>query len=223
MKCSLAPGVLVVGVLAVSALAACSKDEASSLVARTVDAAVAPAAPKNLDLAKAALVTAQAKYAKHEVVDADCAPLKSLEADLAKDTTPDAVKTRREIDVFCGIDVTLEGAVTTLKGDQEKLTAALKKKDRTTEQMYAATVKDGCASIKQQLETLPVNCAGGALTLCALAILLGLRPSVPDAVDLGLLHLLFPLLLLPESVQVDDVAGHRSRGYGHQRCMVEHP
>ena len=168
MKCSLAPGVLVVGVLAASALAACSKDEASSLVARTVDAAVAPAAPKNLDLAKAALVTAQAKYAKHEVVDADCAPLKSLEADFAKDTTPDAVKTRREIDVFCGIDVTLKGAVTTLKGDQEKLTAALKKKDRTTEQMYAATVKDGCASIQKQLESLAADHLDGEPKVVAL-------------------------------------------------------
>lgn len=146
--------VLVIGLLAVSALAACSKDDASSAPSKTVDAAPAPVAPKNLDLAKAALASARAKYAKHEVVDADCAPLKSLEADFAKDTSPDAVKTTREIDVFCEIDVTLAGAVTTLKGDNDKLTAAVKKKDHTTEQMYAATVKDGCASIHQQLETL---------------------------------------------------------------------
>jgi len=151
----MARSVIVIGLLAWSALAACSKEEASSSAAKTVDAAAAaPAPPKNLDLAKAALVTAKAKYAKHEVVDAECAPIKSLEADFAKDPSPEAVKTRREIDVFCGIDVTLEGAVTTLKTDNEKLTAALKKKDRTTEQMYAATVKDGCASIRQQLETL---------------------------------------------------------------------
>jgi hypothetical protein len=145
---------LVVGLLAVSTLAACSKDDTSTAASKAVDASVAPVAPKNLDLAKAALVTARAKYAKHEVVEADCAPLKSLEADFAKDPLPDAVKTVREIDVFCDIDVTLEGAVTTLKGDQEKLAAALKKKDRTTEQMYTATVKDGCASIRKQLETL---------------------------------------------------------------------
>ena len=153
----MAHSVLVVGLLAVSALAACSKDETSSPASKTVDASAAPAPPKNLDLARAALVAAKAKHARHEVVDADCAPLKSLEADFAKDTSPDAVKTTREIDVFCAIDVTLEGAVATLKGDQEKLTAALKKKDRAAEQMYAATVKDGCASIRKQLETLATD------------------------------------------------------------------
>jgi hypothetical protein len=144
-----------VGLLAVCALAACSKDDSGGAAAKGVDAApAAPPAPKNLDLAKAALVTAKAKYAKHEVVDAECAPLKSLEADFAKDPAPEAIKTAREIDVFCGIDVKLEGAVATLKGDNDKLAAAVKKKDRTTEQMYAATVKDGCASIRSQLETL---------------------------------------------------------------------
>lgn len=153
----MAHSVLVVGLLAVSALAACSKDDTSSPAPKTVDAGAAPVAPKNLDLARAALVAAKAKHARHEVVDADCAPLKSLEADFAKDTSPDAVKTTREIDVFCEIDVALEGAVTTLKGDQEKLTAASKKKDRATEQMYAATVKDGCASIRKQLESLAAD------------------------------------------------------------------
>ncbi|CAN5925249.1 hypothetical protein BH11MYX4_BH11MYX4_42490 [soil metagenome] len=150
----MAHSVLMVGLFAVSALAACSKDDTSSAASKAVDAAAAPVAPKNLDLARAALVAAKAKYARHEVVDADCVPLKSLEADFAKDTSPDAVKATREIDVFCEIDVTLEGAVATLKGDDEKLKAALKKKDRATEQMYAATVKDGCASIRKQLETL---------------------------------------------------------------------
>jgi hypothetical protein len=154
----MAQRVLVVGLLAVSTLAACSKDDAIRADAKnTVDAAVAPAAPKNLDLAKAALVSARAKYAKHEVVEADCGPLQSLKADFAKHTSPDAVKTAREIDVFCEIDVTLEGAVKTLKGDHEKLTAALKKKDRTTEQMYTATVKDGCASIRKQLDSLAID------------------------------------------------------------------
>lgn len=153
MRRRVAHGVVVVGLLAATTLAACSKEDASP-APRTVDAGAATAAPKNLDLARAALVTAKAKYAKHEVVDADCAPLKSLEADFAKDTSPDAVKTTREIDAFCEIDVKLEGAVTTLEGDQEKLTAALKKKDRTTEQMYTATVKDGCASVRSQLEAL---------------------------------------------------------------------
>lgn len=148
----------VVGLLAVSALVACSKDDPSSAASKTVDASTAPAAPKNLDLAKAALVSAKSKYAKHEVVgDPDCAPLRSLEADFAKDKSPDAVKTTREIDVFCEIDVKLEGAVTTLKADNEKLAAAVKKKEKTTEQMYAATVKDGCTSIKNQLETLATD------------------------------------------------------------------
>ena len=165
----MAHSVLVVGLLAVSALAACSKDESTNPVAKTVDAGAAPAPPKNLDLAKAALVTAKAKYAKHEVVnDADCAPLKSLEADFAKDTSPDAVKTTREIDVFCEIDVALEGAVTTLKGDQEKLLAASKKKDKATEQMYTATVKDGCASIRRQLETLASEHLDGEPKVAAL-------------------------------------------------------
>ena len=164
----MAHSVLVFGLLAVSTFAACSKDDTSSPPSKAVDAAVAPAAPKNLDLAKAALVTAKAKYAKHEVVDADCAPLKSLEADFAKDTSPDAVKTTREIDVFCEIDVTLEGAVTTLKGDQAKLAAALKNKDRATEQMYTATVKDGCASIRKQLETLASEHLDGEPKVAAL-------------------------------------------------------
>ena len=141
--------------LTVVAAAACTKDDKITPTAlKTTDAGAAAAAPKNLDLAKAALVAAKAKYAKHEVVDADCAPLRSLEADFAQDKSPDAVKTTREIDVFCEIDVKLEGAIATLKGDQEKLTAAQKKKDRSSEQMYAATVKDGCASIRQHLETL---------------------------------------------------------------------
>ena len=148
--------VLVVGWLAVFAVA-CSKDDAGGAGAKAVDASPPPPAPKNLDLAKAALVSAKAKYAKHEVVDADCAPIKSLEADFAKDKSPDAVKTTREIDVFCDIDVKLEGAVATLKGDQDKLTAATKKKDRATIEMYTATVKDSCASIKQQLETLATD------------------------------------------------------------------
>jgi hypothetical protein len=149
--------VIVVGMLAVYAFA-CSKDDKVTPEPKTVDAgAAAPAPPKNLDLAKAALVAAKAKYAKHEVVDADCGPLRSLEADFAQSKTPDALKTTREIDVFCAIDVALEGATKTLKADNDKLTAAVKKKDRTTEQMYAATVKDGCASIRTQLETLATD------------------------------------------------------------------
>ena len=141
---------------------------ASGPASKTVDAATAPATPTSLDLAKAALVTAKAKYAKHEVVDADCAPIKSLEADFAKDKSPDAVKTTREIDVFCDIDVKLEGAVATLKGDQDKLTAATKKKDRATQEMYTATVKDGCASIRQQLETLATDHLDGEPKVAAL-------------------------------------------------------
>jgi len=163
---------VVIGLLVVSALAACSKDDAGGLAgAKAVDAAPAPApiaAPKNLDLARAALVTAKAKYARHEVVDTDCAPIKSLEADFAKDPSPEAVKTVREIDVFCGIDVALEGAVATLKADNEKLAAALKKKDRATEQMYAATVKDGCASTRNQLESLASEHVDGEPKVTAL-------------------------------------------------------
>ena len=150
----MAHSVLVVGLLAGFTVAACAKEDTAPPAAKTLDAAKAPAAPKNLDLAKAALVAAKAKAAKHEAVDAECAPLKSLEADFAKDTSPDAVKTTREINVFCDVDVALEGAVKTLEGDQEKLSAASKKKERATEQMYAATVKDGCASIRKQLESL---------------------------------------------------------------------
>ncbi len=135
----------------------CSKDDKENLIAKVVDAAAdaaPPAGPKNLDLAKAALVKAKAKYAKHEVVDAECPPLKSLEADFADSKDPDAVKTTREIDSFCAIDVTLEGAVATLKTDNGKLTDAVKKKDKTTEQMYAATVKDNCANIRSQLDEI---------------------------------------------------------------------
>src|SRR3954452_9518182 len=101
---------LVVGFVAVLAVAACSKDEQTAPAAAKSAEAAAPPAPKNLDLAKAALVTARAKYAKHEVVDTDCAPIKSLEADFAQDKTPDALKTTREIDVCCDIYVKLEGA-----------------------------------------------------------------------------------------------------------------
>jgi len=54
----MAHSVLVIGLLAVSTLAACSKEDASPAAPKAVDAAVAPAAPKNLDLARAALVTA---------------------------------------------------------------------------------------------------------------------------------------------------------------------
>ena len=96
------------------------------------------------------------------MVEADCGPLRSLEADFAKDTAPEAVKTRREI------DVTLEGAVKTLKADHEKLTAALKKKDKTTEQMYAVTVKDGCASIQKQLDSLRIDHLDGEPKVAAL-------------------------------------------------------
>ena len=161
---------VVIGLFGVSALAACSKDDAGGPArAKAEDAAPATiAAPKNLDLARAALLTAKAKYARHEVVDADCAPIKSLEADFAKDPSPEAVKTVREIDVFCGIDVTLEGAVATLKADNEKLAAAVKKKDRATEQMYAATVKDGCASIRNQLEKLASEHVDGEPKVTAL-------------------------------------------------------
>ena len=69
----MAQSVLVIGLLAVSALSltACSKEDASAAAPKTKDASVAPAAPKNLDLARAALVSARAKYAKHEVVDAE--------------------------------------------------------------------------------------------------------------------------------------------------------
>jgi hypothetical protein len=156
-RCSI--GTVVLALAAVAAVAvlgpACAKDDKIAPEAsKTVDAAATPAAPKNLDIAKLALATAKAKHAKKEVVDAECAPLRSLEADFANDKSPDAVKTTKEIDVFCEIDVKLEGSVATLKGDYEKLTAAQKKKDRPTETMYAATVKNGCASIKQHLETL---------------------------------------------------------------------
>ena len=91
-----------------------------------------------------------------------------LEADFAKDTSPEAIKTTREINVFCDIDVALEGAVKTLKGDQEKLAAAVKKKDRSTEQMYAATVKDGCSSIRKQLEGLAIDKIDGEPKVAAL-------------------------------------------------------
>lgn len=168
----MAQRVLVIGLLALSSLAAlagCSKDETTGSASKAMDAGdAAPAVSPSLDLAKAALVTAKAKYAKHEVADADCAPLRSLEADFAKDKSPAAVKTTREIDVFCDIDVKLEGAVTTLKGDQDKLTAATKKKDKATVQMYEATVKDGCASIKQQLETLATDHLDGEPKVAAL-------------------------------------------------------
>jgi hypothetical protein len=165
----MAQRVLVIGLLAVSALVACSKDETTGSTSKAVDAGdAAPAVSPSLDLAKAALVTAKLKYAKHEVADADCGPLRSLEADFAKDKSPAAVKTTREIDVFCDIDVKLEGAVTTLKGDQDKLTAATKKKDKATVQMYEATVKDGCASIKQQLETLATDHLDGEPKVAAL-------------------------------------------------------
>jgi flagellar hook-length control protein FliK len=147
----------VVGLLSLSA-AACSKDEEKPAPSAKVDAAAAaPAGPKNMDLAKAALATAKAKYAKHEVVDADCAPIRSLEADFAQDKSPEATQTRKEIDAFCEIDVKLEGEVATLKGDQAKLEAAQKKKDRAGEQMYGATVKDGCATVKQHLEGLAAD------------------------------------------------------------------
>jgi hypothetical protein len=161
---------LVVGLLAVSTLGACSKDEATGSASKAADAGDAAAAVSpSLDLAKAALVSAKLKYAKKEVVsDADCAPIRSLEADFAKDKSPAAVKTTREIDVFCDIDVKLEGAVTTLKGDQDKLTAATKKKDKATIQMYEATVKDGCTSIKQQLETLANDHLDGEPKVAAL-------------------------------------------------------
>jgi spore coat protein CotH len=145
--------------LAVVGVAACMKEDKNAPApSKAADAGATVAAPKNLDLARAALVTAKAKYAKHEVVnDADCAPLRSLEADFAQDKSPDAVKTTKEIDAFCEIDVKLEGSVATLKTDQDKLAAAQKKKDKSAVQMYEATVKDGCASIKQQLETLATD------------------------------------------------------------------
>jgi len=142
-----------------SLTAACSKtDDKKVLIDKVVDAAAdasaVAAGPKNLDLAKAALASAKAKYAKKEVVDSECAPLKSLQADFTDSKDPEAVKTSREIDVFCDIDVKLEGAVATLKTDSGKLAEAVKKKDRTTEQMYTATVKDGCSSIREQLAAL---------------------------------------------------------------------
>jgi hypothetical protein len=161
---------IVVGVLAVVSLAACKDEKVTPATSKAVveEAGAAPAAPKNLDLAKAALVVAKAKHAKHEPADADCVPLRSLEADFARDRSPEAVKTTREIDVFCEIDVKLEGSVATLKADQEKLTAAQKKKDRAGQQMYAATVKDGCASIKQHFQTLATDHLDGEPKVAAL-------------------------------------------------------
>src|SRR5688572_1094724 len=149
----------VIAALAAPSLAACSKEEdkktlIDKVVDAAADAAAVPAGPKNLGLAQSALASAKAKYAKKEVVDSECAPLKSLAADFADSKDPEAVKTTREIEIFCGIDVKLEGAVATLKTDNGKLADAFKKKDKTTEQMYAATVKDGCASIKEQLAEL---------------------------------------------------------------------
>jgi hypothetical protein len=159
---------IVVGVLAVLSLAACKDEKIAPETTKAVEAGAGTALPKNLDLAKAAIVVAKAKYAKHEPADADCVPLRSLEADFAGDKAPDAVKTTREIDVFCEIDVKLEGSVATLKADQEKLTAAQKKKDRTGEQMYAATVKDGCASLKQHFQTLATDHLDGEPKVAAL-------------------------------------------------------
>ena len=66
--------------------------------------------------------------------------------------------------------MTLEGAVKTLKADHEKLTAALQKKDKTTEQMYTATVKDGCASIRKQLESLAINHLDGEPKVAVLKV-----------------------------------------------------
>ncbi len=164
---------LVAAVLALSSLSACSKEEdKKTLIDKVTDASgdtgAAPPGPKNLELAKAALVTAKAKYAKKEVVDAECAPIQSLAADFADSKDPEAVKTTREIDVFCRIDVKLEGAVATLKTDNGKLTDAIKKKDKATEQMYTATVKDGCSSIRDQLAELATKKLDGEPKVTAL-------------------------------------------------------
>lgn len=146
--------------LALTSLVGCTKEEdKKTLIDKVVDAAAdanpAPAGPKNLDLAKPALATAKAKYANKQVVnETDCGPLQSLAADFADSKDPEAIKTSKEIAVFCLIDVKLEGAVTTLKTDNGKLADAVKKKDKTTETMYAATVKDGCTSVKGQLDEI---------------------------------------------------------------------
>lgn len=146
---------LLVGSVLAAGVFGCTKDDKPTPApATSAPTDAGTAAPKSLDMAKAALASARAKYAKHEAGDADCAPLTSLAADFATDKSPDAVKTTREVQVFCAIDVKLEGSVATLKADHEKLTAAQKKRDRTGEQMYAATVREGCASIRKQLEFL---------------------------------------------------------------------
>jgi len=147
-------------VLSALSLVGCTKEEdKKTLIDKVVDAAASanppPVGPKNLDLAKPALANAKAKYANKQVVnETDCGPLQSLAADFADSKDPEAIKTSKEIAVFCLIDVKLEGAVTTLKTDNGKLADAVKKKDKTTETMYAATVKDGCSSIKGQLEEI---------------------------------------------------------------------
>lgn len=136
---------------------ACGKEDQKNLIDKVVDAAAdapAPAGPKNLDLAKAALATARAKYAEKKASEADCAPLLSFENDFADSTDPEAVKTRHGIDTFCLIDISLDGAVTTLKADNAKLVDAQQKKDKNTVQMYTATVKDNCTQIKGQLDEL---------------------------------------------------------------------
>src|SRR4051812_43894335 len=109
-RTSMAKRVVVIGWLALALVTACTQEDKAKPEPKAADAATAAAPPKNLDLAKAALVSAKAKYAKHEAGDADCAPLRSLEADFAQDKSPAAVKTTREIDVFCDIDVKLEGS-----------------------------------------------------------------------------------------------------------------
>jgi len=159
---------LVVGMVAWSALVACDKaGTASGVKAMDGAAPPTPAAPTSVDLARTALAAAKAKYAKKEIVDTDCAPIKSLEADFAKNTSAEAVALRREIDLFCDIDVKLEGASITLKADHQKLTDAIAKKDKPGEQMYAATVKDGCTSIKEQLASLATEKLDGEAKVVA--------------------------------------------------------
>jgi len=107
-----------------------------------------------LDMTKKQLAEGKKKFAAKEPADEECSGLTAVKSDLAKDKSPEAASVIKEIDVFCQLDVKVGARVNSLKEDFDKMMAAQKKKDKSSEQLYWAGFSTGCESIKRDFDSL---------------------------------------------------------------------
>jgi len=145
---------LLLGLSLVSLAAGCGKKSDAELDKKAEELGEQMGNKIVLDMTKKQLADTKKAFGEKKPVDAECSGLTSVKSDLAKDKSPEAASLIKEIDVFCQLDVKVSGRVSSLKDDFDKMMAAQKKKDKSSEQMYWAGFSTSCESIKRDFDGL---------------------------------------------------------------------